>query len=111
MLRTLRLVLLAWEVVLIAVALALLASGAAWAPLVVAYALVNAAIVGLALALERPRYGADSEGARGRPGREGEQGFDATEEVFIDPTTGVRMRVWVGVETGERQYRSDPDST
>jgi hypothetical protein len=108
MLRTLRLVLLAWEAVLVVGALALLAIGAPWAPLVAAYALVNAGIVSLAVLLERPRYspGPGSEG--GRWVGAGDSRFAAAAEVFIDPTTGVRMRVWADPETGDRQYRPDP---
>jgi hypothetical protein len=107
MLRTLRLVLLAWEAVLIAFALALLASGAAWAPLVVVYAFVNAGIVVLAVALERPRYDPGLRG--GEPVGEGEGRFAPTDEAFIDPTTGGRTRVWTDAGTGERRYRPDPD--
>jgi hypothetical protein len=108
MLRTLRVVLLAWEAVLVAVVLALLASGAAWAPLVVVYAFVNAGIVVLAVALERPRY-TPGPGGGGEPLDEGEGRFAPTDEVFTDPTTGERTRVWTDAGTGERRYRPDPD--
>ena len=30
--------------------------------------------------------------------------FRPTEERFVDPTTGVRMRVWLDPEAGERRY-------
>ena len=30
--------------------------------------------------------------------------FKRTDEVFIDPTTNVRMRVWLDANTGERRY-------
>ncbi len=30
-----------------------------------------------------------------------------TGEVFIDPETGQRMRVWYNSKTGEREYRPD----
>ncbi|HYL07101.1 MAG TPA: hypothetical protein VEU76_01030 [Candidatus Udaeobacter sp.] len=34
--------------------------------------------------------------------------FRPTAEVFIDPTTGQRMRVYEDPKTGKRQYRNDP---
>ncbi len=40
-----------------------------------------------------------------------EQGtFQPTGEVFTDPTTGQRMRVYEDSKTGARQYRSEPES-
>jgi hypothetical protein len=30
-----------------------------------------------------------------------------TEEVFVDPQTGKRMRVWYDPATGEREYRAE----
>jgi hypothetical protein len=110
MLRSLRSLLIAWEVLLVAGALALLWSGFAWAPLILIYALVNAAIIGLAVFLERPRYRSDAEDADGRPGRSEVRlppGFAPTEELFIDPTSGVRVRVWIDPATGERRYRPE----
>jgi hypothetical protein len=34
-------------------------------------------------------------------------GSEPTSEVFIDPATGERMRVWYNPATGEREYRSE----
>ena len=34
-------------------------------------------------------------------------GAQATDEVFIDPGSGQRMRVWFDPKTGEREYRPD----
>lgn len=31
-------------------------------------------------------------------------GFELTEEAFIDPTTGIRQQVWFSRRTGERRY-------
>jgi hypothetical protein len=61
--------------------------------------------------LERTRYRslhAELTGDRHGPGG-GETGlpdgrFRPTEERFVDPTTGVPMRVWVDPATGERRY-------
>ena len=33
--------------------------------------------------------------------------FSPTTERFVDPTTGVSMRVWVDATSGERRYRAD----
>ena len=34
--------------------------------------------------------------------------FGRTDEVFVDPTTGVTMRVYMDVSTGERRYVAEP---
>lgn len=52
--------------------------------------------------LERQRYG-DSEDER-RPATEGQR---PTDEVFVDPTTGQRTRVWIDPQSGERSYRPE----
>ena len=44
-------------------------------------------------------------GARKR-GEDG-AGAQPTSEVFLDPATGQRMRVWYNAKTGEREYRPD----
>jgi hypothetical protein len=38
-------------------------------------------------------------------------GFQPTDEIFIDPTTGIKQRVWFNPSTGERKYEivNDPD--
>jgi hypothetical protein len=33
--------------------------------------------------------------------------FERTDEVFVDPTSGHRMRVWLDRLTGERRYRAE----
>jgi hypothetical protein len=42
-------------------------------------------------------------GSRTSPGATAEP----TSEVFIDPTTGQRMRVWYNPATGRREYRPE----
>jgi hypothetical protein len=64
------------------------------------------------VAIERTRYRSDSaERTNAAPGPGGgepigsvESRFRATSEVFIDPTSGHRMRVLVDPGTGERRY-------
>jgi len=68
------------------------------------------------VAIERQRYrSAAAEPTNATPGPGGgepagtrlEPRFQATGEAFIDPTTGVRMRVAVDPATGERRYLQD----
>lgn len=33
------------------------------------------------------------------------EGFVMTQEIFIDPTTGIKQQVWFNPKTGERRYR------
>jgi hypothetical protein len=33
--------------------------------------------------------------------------FDRTDEIFVDPTSGRRMRVWLDRVNGERRYRAE----
>ena len=64
------------------------------------------------VALERSRYRSETaERSNATPGPGGgepagamEPRFRATSEVFIDPTSGHRMRVLVDPATGERRY-------
>jgi hypothetical protein len=64
-----------------------------------------------AVILERSRYRslhAERTGAPSGPGggetARPEPRFRPTEEAFVDPTTHVRMRVWIDPGTGERRY-------
>jgi len=67
----------------------------------------------VAVAIERTRYRSDSaEKSNAAPGpgggepndRQVEPRFRVTSEVFIDPTSGHRMRVLVDPASGERRY-------
>jgi len=71
------------------------------------------AVLLVILAVERSRYrSAAAERSNATPGPGGgeppdhpiESRFRATSEVFIDPTSGHRMRVLVDPATGERRY-------
>jgi hypothetical protein len=50
--------------------------------------------------LERRRYGSEPDEAPSPADRQ-----RPTDEVFIDPTTGQRTRVWIDPQSGERSYR------
>ncbi len=72
---------------------------------------VPGAVLLVGVILERTRYrslDAERSGASHGPGG-GEPAvtdprFRATEERFVDPTTGLRMRVFIDPRTGERRY-------
>ena len=58
-------------------------------------------VLGAAIGWERYRGG--GRGAAGPIGG----GARPTTEVFIDPETGQRMRVWFDERTGQREYHPD----
>jgi hypothetical protein len=80
---------------------------------------VGAALL-ISLAIERNRYRSDEADRSfepvgpgggepvgpggGAPGNELEPRFRPTEETFVDPTSGHRMRVYLDRRTGERRY-------
>ena len=66
--------------------------------------------------LERMRYRSDALDRTGPPVGPGggepldammEPRFTSTDEVFVDPTSGRRMRVFMDPRTGERRYRAE----
>ncbi len=64
-----------------------------------------------AVFLERTRYrslhaerSGDLHGPGGGETTRPEGRFRPSEERFVDPTTGVSMRVWVDTDSGERRY-------
>ena len=72
---------------------------------------IPGAILLAAVVLERTRYrslhaevtGEGHGPGGGEPGAPGPR-FRPTDERFVDPTTGVPMRVWLDTATGERRY-------
>jgi hypothetical protein len=76
--------------------------------------------IGIALIIgaliERIRYRSDATDRRGDPagaaggeppGTNLEPRFVRSDEVFVDPTSGQRMRVWLDPTSGERRYLAD----
>jgi len=69
----------------------------------------------IAITLERGRYRSEHAERTSAPAGPGGGETDAaleprflhTEEVFVDPTSGRRMRVWMDPRTGERRYRAE----
>ncbi len=75
---------------------------------------VPGAILLAAVLLERTRYRSlhaertgDGHGPGGGEPARPDGRFRPTDERFVDPTTGVRMRVWVDPATGDRRYVAD----
>ena len=80
-------------------------------PIVALSMIAGGAILMVAAVFEVMRYRSESaEARRGKPGPGGgepdrpEARFRPTDEVFVDPTTHRRMRVYSDPSTGERRY-------
>ena len=80
------------------------------------WALGGGAVLIIAVLLERTRYRSEAADRNGdQPGPGGGEAsnepmdarFRRTNEVFEDPTSRHRMRVWVDPVTGERRYRAE----
>ena len=69
--------------------------------IVVLVVVIGGAIIAI-FGWDRYRGGA----ARGQAGAAASQA-QPTSEVFLDPETGQRMRVWFNPATGEREYRPE----
>lgn len=66
------------------------------------WVIVAVVVVGVVFAL----FGWDRY--RGHSTRRGTEGpSKPTDEVFLDPSTGRRMRVWYSERSGAREYRPD----
>ena len=72
---------------------------------------VPGAVLVAGVLLERTRYRSiqaeltgQGHGAGGGETSRPDGRFQPTEERFVDPTSGVPMRVWVDPSTGERRY-------
>jgi len=80
------------------------------------WAVVVGMIVVVVAILERFRYRSEVADRSGLPvgpgggepaGQPLEGRFRRTAEVFVDPTSDRRMRVWLDDDTGERRYRAE----
>lgn len=78
------------------------------------WAAVTGGVVLVAVTLERTRYRSAaaerSAGAAGPGGGEPNMPvapFQPTNELFVDPTSGQRLRVYLDPATGERRYYAD----
>jgi hypothetical protein len=78
------------------------------------WAAVTGGVVLLAVVFERARYRSEaSERSAGAPGPGGgeptrpDAPFRPTDELFVDPTSGQRLRVYLNPATGERRYYAE----
>ena len=77
---------------------------------------VVGAVLVVAVVLERQRYRSEAADKTfdpigpggGEPIGPIEARFRPTDELFVDPTTGARMRVHLDPRTGERRYVAEP---
>jgi hypothetical protein len=68
----------------------------------VAWVILAVVVLGIVIAIFGwDRYRGNRKGAGAASGAE------PTSEVFIDPATGQRMRVWYDPATGDRDYRAE----
>lgn len=78
------------------------------------WAAIAGGVVLVAVVLERARYRSEaaehSDGASGPGGGEPSMPaapFRPTDELFVDPTSGKRLRVYLDPATGERRYYAE----
>ena len=73
-------------------------------------------VIMVATLLERVRYRSDATDRAGEPagpaggeplGTRLDPRFQRSDEVFVDPTSGHRMRVWLDPTSGERRYLAE----
>lgn len=81
-----------------------------------AWLIIVGMILMLATVLERWRYRSEPADLSGLPigpgggeplGEPMEGRFQRTDELFVDPTSGRQMRVWLDPQSGERRYRAE----
>ncbi len=115
MLGTARVILVASGLVSIAGGLVILAAGGRGSFIgALSLILIGLALIGSA-ALERLRYRSNAHDTRAAvPGPAGgeppgplEPRFEPTDEVFVDPTSRLRTRVFLDRRTGERRYQAE----
>jgi len=87
-----------------------------WVAVMGLWSVVGGLVIVAAILLERRRYrSVAAEAGPEGPGPGGgepldqplEPRFNPTTERFVDPTTGVQMRVYVDAASGERRYRAE----
>jgi hypothetical protein len=78
------------------------------------WSIVAGAVILVAVAFERSRYRSEAaERTDGAPGLGGGEPavpgapFRPTDEQFVDPTSGHRLRVYLDPATGERRYHAE----
>ena len=111
----LRILILAMGALLVLGGFATIAVGG-WVALWGLWLVIGGLVIIGAILLERRRYrssvadtGPDPIGPGGGEPLDAplDARFSPTTERFVDPTTGVAMRVWVDASSGERRYRAE----
>jgi hypothetical protein len=81
-----------------------------------AWLVILGLVLVVAVIVERRRYRSETADRSSLPigpgggeplGESLESRFERTDEVFVDPTSGHRMRVWLDRTAGERRYRAE----
>jgi len=81
------------------------------------YAVLGGLALMVGALIERIRYRSEAGDRTGAPAGDAggepvsttiEPRFRRTDEVFVDPTTQQRMRVWLDADSGERRYLAEP---
>lgn len=112
-LGTSRMVALAIGLVSLAAGVLLFAVGGPVATIPGSWLTIFGVVLTVAALIERARYRSDDADRAGIPPGPGggeprgtslEPRFRRSDEVFSDPTSGHRMRVWTDPATGERRY-------
>ena len=112
-----RLLVLGTGVVVVALGLWLIVSPGGAGSVAGVYAVVGGLALMVGALIERIRYRSEAVDRDGAPaGKAGgeptnttiEPRFRRTDEVFVDPTTQQRMRVWLDASSGERRYLAEP---
>ena len=112
-LGTSRIVALAIGLTLLVAGLALLAIGGRVASIPGSWLTVFGVVLTVGTLIERARYRSNASDRSGVPAGPGggeppgtrlERRFRRSDEVFIDPTSDQRMRVWIDPSSGERRY-------
>jgi hypothetical protein len=105
-----RLIVLAFGLAMALAGLALLAFGA---PITGVWLVAIGIACMIGTLIERVRYRSDATDRSGEPHGPGggepvgtrlEPRFRRSDEVFVDPTSGHQMRVWLNPSSGERRY-------
>jgi hypothetical protein len=95
--------------------LVIAAAGSGGTLFAILFLIVPGALMIIAALIERLRYRSLASEGLGETHGPGGGEFDApgppfqpTDERFLDPTTGVQMRVYVDSRTGDRRYVAEP---
>ncbi|MFL5673297.1 MAG: hypothetical protein ACJ77C_14515 [Chloroflexota bacterium] len=111
-----RIVVLLFGLTLLVAGIALIALEGAGGTITGLWVGATGVVIMVATLLERVRYRSDATDRAGDPagpaggeplGTRLDPRFRRSDEVFVDPTSGHRMRVWLDPGSGERRYLAE----